>query len=45
MVLVDSGDEGIFYGDEGCRMEVIGKFAFGGVIEENAVGLAWMGTC
>ena len=45
MALVDVGDEGRFYRAEGCHMEVLGKFAFGGVIAENAVGLAWMRMC
>ena len=42
---VDGGDEGIFDRAEGCRMEVLGEFAFDCVIAENAVGLEWMGTC
>ena len=45
MASVDGGDEGRFDGTEGCHMEVFGEFAFGGVIEKNAVGLVWMGTC
>ena len=43
--MFDGGDEGIFDGAEGCRVEVLGEFAFGGVIAMNAVGLVWMGNC
>ena len=42
---VNGGDEGIFYGAEGFSVELFGKFTFGCVISENAVGLEWMGTC
>ena len=45
MALVGGGDEGIFYGSEGCRVEVLGEFTFGGVIADNYVGLDWVGTC
>ena len=45
MAAVDGGDEGRFDGAEGCHMELLGEFKFGGVIVENVVGLAWMGTC
>ena len=45
MAPVDGGDKGIFDRDEGCRVELFGEFAFGCIIAENSVGLAWMGTC
>ena len=45
MAPVDGVNKWIFDGDEGCRVEVFGEFAFSCVIAENAVGLAWMGTC
>ena len=43
MASVDGGDEGRFDRAEGCCVEVFGKFAFGGVIAENALGLACIG--
>ena len=45
MAPVDGGDEGIFDGAEGGRVEVFGKFTFCGVIAKDAVGLVWMGMC
>ena len=45
MASVDGGDKGRFDRDEGCLVEVFGEFAFGGVIENNAVVLVWMGAC
>ena len=42
---VDGGYEGRFDGAEGCRMKLLGEFKVGGVVVENVVGLAWMGTC
>ena len=45
VALVDGNDEGRFDRAEGCRVEVLGGFAFGVVIVENDVGLVWMGTC
>ena len=45
MASVDGGDKYIFDGAEGFRVEVFGKFAFGCVIAENTISLAWMGTC
>ena len=44
MALVDGGNEGRFDRAEGCRVELFGKLAFGGVIAKNAVGLVCMGT-
>ena len=31
-------------GSEGCCVEVLGKFALGGIMAENAVGLVWIGA-
>ena len=45
MAPVNGGDKGRFDGVEGFRVELFGEFAFGCVIAENSVGLAWMGTC
>ena len=45
MAPVNGGDEGIFDRAEGFSVELFGKFTFGCVISENAVGLEWMGTC
>ena len=39
MAFVDGGYEVRLDGDEGCCVEVLGKFAFGGIMVENAVGL------
>ena len=44
MAFVDGGDEGRLDGAEGCCMEVLGEFAFGGILAENAVGLVWIGA-
>ena len=42
MDFVDSGDEGRLDRAEGFCMELLGDFAFGGIIAENAVGLVWI---
>ena len=44
MEFVDGIYEGRLDGSEGCCMEVLGKFAFGGIMVENTVGLVWIGA-
>ena len=44
MAFVDGGNEGILDGAEGCCVEVLGKFAFGGIMAENAVGMVRVGA-
>ena len=44
MVVVDGGNGGGLDGDEGCSLKVLGKFAFGNVLEEDAVCLVWVGA-
>ena len=39
MAFVDGRDEGRLDGDKGCCVEVFGKFVFGGIMADNAVGL------
>ena len=39
MALVHCGYESRFDVAEVCRLEVLGKFSFGGVIAENAIDL------
>ena len=43
MAVVDGGDEGRLDGAEGCWVKVLGKFALGGVMADNAVCLVRMG--
>ena len=42
--VVDGGDEGGLDRAEGCSMKVLGKFALGDFMTENAVCLVWMGV-
>ena len=44
MTVVDSGNEGRLDGAEGCYVRVLGKFALGGIMADNAVCLVWMGA-
>ena len=44
VAVVDGGNEGRLDGAEGCCVEVLGKFALGGVMAENAVCLVHMGA-
>ena len=44
MAVVDGGNEGRLEGAEGCCVKVLGKFALGGVMANNAVCLVWMGA-
>ena len=44
MAFVDGGDEGRLDRDRSCCMKVLGKFAFGVIMAENAGGLVWMGA-
>ena len=44
MAVIDGGNECGLDRDEGCSVKVLGKFALGDVIEENAVCLVWMGA-
>ena len=44
MAFVDGGDRGGFDRAEGCYVEVLGKFKFGGIMAENTVGLVWIGA-
>ena len=44
VAFVDGGDEGILYRSEGCCKEVLGEFAFGGIMAENSVGLVRIGA-
>ena len=44
MAFVDGGDEGRLDRTEGCCIEVLGEFAFGGIMAENSVGLDWIGA-
>ena len=43
MAVVDSENEGGLDRAEGCSMKVLGKFAIGDVMAENAVCLVRMG--
>ena len=44
MAIVDGGDEGGLDRAEGCSVKVLGKFALGDVMAENAVCLVQMGA-
>ena len=44
MAFLDGGDEGRIDRDEGCCVEVLGKFVFGGIMAKNAVGLVCIGV-
>ena len=44
MAVVDGRDEGELDRDEGCSMKLLGKFALGDVMAENAICLVWMGA-
>ena len=44
MAFIDGGDEGRLDRAGGCCVAVLGKFAFGGIIVENAFGLVWVGA-
>ena len=44
MAVVDGGNEGGIDGDEGRSVKVLGKFAFGNVLAEDAVCLVWVGA-
>ena len=44
MAVVDGGDEGRLDRAEGCCVKLLGKFAIGGVMAENAVCLVQMGA-
>ena len=39
MDFVDGGDEGRLDGSEGCCVELLGEFSFGGIMVDNTVGL------
>ena len=43
MAFVGGRDEGRLDGSEGCCMKVLGEFAIGGIMVENAVGLVLIG--
>ena len=43
MAVVDGGKEGGLDGDEGFSVNILGKFAFGNVLAEDAVFLVWVG--
>ena len=43
MAVVDGGQEGGIDGDEDRRVKMLGKFAFGNVLAEDAVCLVWVG--
>ena len=45
MDVVDGGKEGGLDGAEGYSIKILGKFAFGNVLEEDAVCLVWVGEC
>ena len=44
MAVIDGGNEGGIDGAEGCSVKVLGKFAFGNVLAEDAVCLVWVGA-
>ena len=44
VAVVDSGNEGELDRAEGCSVKVLGKFALGDVMADNAVCLVWMGA-
>ena len=41
--VADGGKRGGLGRSEGCSMKVLGKFAFGNIMAENAVCLVWVG--
>ena len=43
MAVVDGGQEGGLDGAEGRNVKILGKFAFGNVLAEDAVCLVWVG--
>ena len=43
MAIVDGGQEGALDGAEGRSVKILGKFAFGNVLAEDAVCLVWLG--
>ena len=43
MAVVDGGQEGGIDGAEVCSVKILGKFAFGNVLAEDAVCLVWAG--
>ena len=42
-MVVDGGKEGELDMDEGCSVQILGKFAFGNVLAVDAVYLVWVG--
>ena len=44
MDVVDGGNESGLDRDKVCSVKVLGKFAFGNVLAENAVFLVWVGA-
>ena len=44
MAVVDGGNEGGLDRAEVCSVKVLGKFAFGNVLAEDAVCLVWVGA-
>ena len=44
MAVVNGGDEVGLDMSEGCSVKVLGKFALGDVMAENAVCLVWIGA-
>ena len=43
MAVVDGGQEGRLGGSEVHSVKILGKFAFGNVLAEDAVFLVWVG--
>ena len=43
MAVVDGVQEGGLDGDKGRSVKILGKFAFGNVLAEDAVCLVWVG--
>ena len=43
MAVVDGSQEGGLDRAEVCSVKILGKFAFGNVLAEDAVRLVWMG--
>ena len=43
MAVVDGSKEVGIDGAEGCSVKILDKFAFGSVLEEDAICLVWVG--